>query len=140
MGTLPSKERISMRITTKTWLVGLALVLAWASVALAQGTKAELWNGTHWKEFSKEIKVAYIKGIGNMADFEVAASGRDQAGCISVGFVDELQGKTLDSIIQDVDKYYKEKPDNLKTPVVEVVLRQCTALCKPQAPAAPPKK
>jgi hypothetical protein len=129
-----------MRITTKTWLVGLALVLAWASVAPAQGTKAELWNGTHWKEFSKEIKVAYIKGIGNMADFEVAASGRDQAGCISVGFVDELKSKTLDSIIQDVDKYYKEKPDNLKTPVVEVVLRQCTALCKPKAQAAPPKK
>lgn len=129
-----------MRITTKTWLVGLALVLALAGVALAQGMKAELWNGTHWQEFTKEIKVAYIKGLGNMADFEVAASGRDRAGCISVGFVDELKSKTVDSIVADVDKYYKEKPDNLKTPVVEVVLRQCTALCKPQAPAAAPKK
>jgi hypothetical protein len=129
-----------MRITTKTWLVGLALVLALASVALAQGTKPELWNGTHWKEFAKEIKVAYIKGIGNMADFEVAVSGRDRAGCISLGFVDELKGKTVDSIVQEVDKYYKENPDKTNTPVVEVVLRQCTALCKPQAPAAPPKK
>jgi hypothetical protein len=129
-----------MRITTKTWLVGLALVLAVAGVALAQGTKAELWNGTHWKEFTKELKVAYIKGLGNMADFEVASSGRDRAGCISVGFVDELKGKTVDSIVADVDKYYKEKPDKMNTPVVEVVLRQCTALCKPQAPAAAPKK
>ena len=129
-----------MRITTKTWLVGLALVLAVAGVALAQGTKAELWNGNQWKEFSKEIKVAYIKGIGNLADFEVAASGRDRAGCISVGFVDELKGKSVDSILQEVDKYYKENPGKMNTPVVEVVLWQCTALCKPQAPAVAPKK
>lgn len=129
-----------MKYTVKTWLVGLAFVLALAGMALAQGGKPELWNGTHWKEFSKEIKVAYIKGIGNMADFEVAVSGKEQAGCISAGFVDELKTKTIDGIIKEVDTYYKAKPDNLKTPVVEVVLRQCTALCKPKAAAAPKKK
>lgn len=75
-----------------------------------------------------------------MADFEVAASGRDRAGCISLGFVDELKGKSVDAILQEVDKYYKENPGKMNTPVVEVVLRQCTALCKPQAPAAAPKK
>ena len=84
-----------MQKTVKTWLVGLAFLLALASVALAQGGKPEMWDGTHWKQFSKEIKVAYIKGIGNMADFEVAVSGKERAGCISAGFVDELKGKHL---------------------------------------------
>ena len=126
-----------MKYKVKTCLIGLAFILALAGMVWAQGGKPELWNGTHWKEFSKEIKVAYIKGIGNMADFEVAVSGQDKAGCISAGFVKELKSKTIDGIINEVDTYYKAKAENLKTPVVEVVLRQCTALCKPKAAAAP---
>lgn len=99
-----------------------------------------LWDGTHWKEFPKELKVAYIKGIGNMADFDVAISGRDKAGCISVGFVDELKGKTIEGIINEVDKFYQDNPGNLNTPVIEVVLRKCTALCKPGGELAIEKK
>ena len=129
-----------MKYAMKTWLVGLAILLALAGMALAQGNQPEMWNGTHWKEFSREIKVAYIKGIGNMADFEVGISGKDRAGCISVAFVDELKGKSISDIIQEVDAYYKENPKKLDTSVIEVVLRQCTALCEPQAEAAPKKK
>ncbi len=129
-----------MRKMVKNCLVGLALVLALVGVVLAQGVKPEMWNGTHWKEFSKEIKVAYIKGIGNMADFEVAVSGKEKAGCISAGFVDELKGKSIDSIVGEVDKYYKENPAKLNTSVIEVVLRKCTAMCKAEAQAAPKKK
>jgi hypothetical protein len=129
-----------MKIAMKTCLVGLALVLAVTGIALAQEMKPELWNGTHWKEMSPEVKVAYIKGIGNMADFEVAVSGKERAGCIAVGFVDELKGKTVDGIVKEVDKYYKENPGKLNTPVLEVVLRQCTALCKPQATSPLPNK
>lgn len=127
-----------MKRMVKTWLVGLTLILALAAVALAQGqgTKPQLWDGTHWKEFPREIKVAYIKGIGNMADFEVAVSGKERAGCISAGFVDELKGKSIEGIVAEVDKYYKDNPGKLNTSVIEVVLRQCTALCKPAAPAA----
>jgi hypothetical protein len=129
-----------MRKTALNCLVGLTLVLALAGIVLAQGTKPEMWNGTHWKEFSKEIKVAYIKGIGNMADFEVAVSGKEKAGCISAGFVGELKGKSIDSIVAEVDKYYKENPGKLDTSVIEVVLRKCTAMCKPEAQATPKKK
>ena len=129
-----------MRKMVKNCLVGLALVLALVGVVLAQGVKPEMWNGTHWKEFSKEIKVAYIKGIGNMADFEVAVSGKEKAGCISAGFVDELKGKSIDSIVGEVDKYYKENPAKLNTSVIEVVLRKCTAMCKAEAQATPKKK
>jgi len=129
-----------MRITMKSCVMGLALVMLLASVALCQGMRPEMWNGTHWKEFSKEVKVAYIKGVGNMADLEVAVSGKARAGCLSVGLVKELQGKNIEDIIKEVDKFYKENPDKITTPVVEVVVRQCTSLCKPVAPAGSPKK
>lgn len=127
-----------MKYTVKTWLTGLAILLALAGLALAQN-QPEMWDGTHWKQFSKEIKVAYIKGIGNMADFEVAVSGKERAGCISAAFVDELKSKSIDKIIKEVDTYYKENPKKLDTSVVEVVLRRCTAVCKPKV-ATPKKK
>ncbi len=129
-----------MKITVKAVLMTSALMLALAGVALSQGMKPEMWNGTHWKEFSSDVKVAYIKGIGNMADFEVAVGGKERAGCIAPAFVNDLKGKTIEDIVKEVDKYYKEHPDKATTPVVEVVLRECTSMCKPGAQAAPKKK
>ena len=129
-----------MRVPMKTCLKGLALVLIMAGVALSQGMKPEMWNGTHWKEFSKEVKVAFIKGVGNMADLEVAVSGKARAGCLSIGLVRDLKDKSIEDIVHEVDKYYKENPSMVSIPVVEVVVRQCTSLCKPGGQAAPPKK
>jgi hypothetical protein len=129
-----------MKILLKTWAIGCVLVLALAGVALSQGMKPEMWNGTHWQQFSQDIKVAYIKGIGNMADFEVAVGGKDRAGRIAPTFVRDLKGKTIEDIVKEVDKYYKEHPDKFNTPVVEVVLRQCTSLYKKGAEATPKKK
>ena len=47
---------------------------------------------------------------------------------------DELKNKSISSIIQEVDKYYKENPGKMSTPVLEVVLRTCTSVCPPEAP------
>jgi hypothetical protein len=128
-----------MRIPLKAWVITGILVLVGTGIALSQGMKPEMWNGTHWNEFSQDVKVAYIKGIGNMADFEVAVD-KGRAGCIASAFVKDLKGKTIEGIVNEVDKYYKEHPDKANTPVVEVVLRQCTSLCKPGAQGAPKKK
>ena len=112
----------------------LLCALATAALAVDQGF---LWNGTHWKDMSPEVKVAYVKGIGNMADFENAAGGSGRAACISKGFVDELQTKTITQVIAEVDKYYKENPTKMDTPVIVVILQRCTKLCP--APTAEKK-
>jgi hypothetical protein len=115
----------------------LVLLCALATAALA-ANKGYLWNGTHWKDMSPEIKVAYVKGIGNMADFENAAGGSGMAACISKGFVDELKTKTIAQVIAEVDKYYKGNPAKMDMPVIAVILQRCTKLCA--APAAEKKK
>jgi hypothetical protein len=115
----------------------LVLLCALATAALA-ANKGYLWNGTHWKNMSPEIKVAYVKGIGNMADFENAAGGSGMAACISKGFVDELKTKTIAQVIAEVDKYYKGNPAKMDMPVIAVILQRCTKLCA--APAAEKKK
>lgn len=123
----------------KVLLVVLTIFLAFSTVALAK-SEGFLWDGTHWKNLPNEIKVAYIKGIGNMADFEVGVGGSGRAGCISKAFVDELKAKPIAQIIKEVDGYYKENPTKMKTSVIEVVLRRCTALCPPEPKSTAKKK
>ena len=111
-------------------LLVMLMVLATAALAVEKGF---LWDGTQWKDMTTDIKVAYVKGIGNMADFENAAGGSGKAACISKGFVDELKTKTITQVIAEVDKYYQENPGKLNMPVIAVIMQRCTKLC-----AAPP--
>ena len=111
------------------------LVMLFALVTAAPAAeKGFLWDGTHWKDMSPDLKVAYVKGIGNMADFETAAAGSAPPPCVSKGFVDELKTKTIAQVIAEVDKYYKENPGKMDMPVIAVIMQRCTKLCA--APAA----
>ncbi len=58
-----------MNFKGKVGILGLAVLLALATGALAQSQQLA-WDGTQWKEFNQEIKVAYVKGVLNMASFE----------------------------------------------------------------------
>ncbi len=127
-----------MKFRGKAAVLGLALALALAVPSLA-ADKGFLWDGSHWKSMNTDLKVAYIKGVGNMADVEVASGGSGRSACISKGFVDELKTKTIGQVVQEVDKYYQDNPQKLTTPVIEVVLLKCTKLCPPEA-ASPEKK
>jgi len=119
-----------MSLKEKVLIAGLVLLLGLTTTALA-AQKAFLWNGTHWSQVSFDGKAGYVFGIGNMADFEAAAGG-GKSPCISRAFTDELKTKTVDQIITEVDKFYKENPDKLETTVIEVILRRCTKQCLPE--------
>jgi hypothetical protein len=106
----------------------LMMLFALSTAALA-ADKGFLWDGNQWKDMNTDIKVAYVKGIGNMVDFETAVSGPGGASCISKGFVDELQSKSVSQVIDEVDKFYKENPAKLNMPVVAVIMQRCTKLC-----------
>jgi len=129
-----------MRAVVILIMVGL-LVGGLATTAPAMETgKAFLWTGAHWQQVSEDAKAGYIFGIGNLADFETAASTGRKPVCISRAFVDDLKTRTVMQIVQEVDKFYKENPGKQDTPVIEVVLRQCTKVCPPEAPKGGTKK
>ena len=122
-------------------LVAGVMVGALAATAPAVDTnQAFLWNGVHWQQVTTEGKAGYIFGIGNLADYEVAASKGKKLACVSRVFVDEMKTKTVMQIIQEVDKYYQDSPGKLGTPVIEVVLRQLTKASPAQVPAGETKK
>jgi hypothetical protein len=118
-----------MKLRNIAFFSVLVILVALATSALAADNKGFLWEGTQWKDMNTDIKVAYVKGIGNMADFETAAAGKNPAPCISKGFVDELKTKNISQVIAEVDKFYKENPTKLNMPVIAVILQRCTKLC-----------
>ena len=126
-----------MKFSATVSILGLTIFLALTGLALAAG--GFLWTGQQWPQLSFDAKVGYIKGIGNLADFEVAAS-KGKAVCVSRAFADELKTKTVEQVIQEVDKYYQDNPGKLETPVIEVVLRRCTSVCPPETFGKAPKK
>jgi hypothetical protein len=120
-----------MSVRGKCWIVGLILLLGLATAAQAAEKTGFLWNGTHWSQVSFDGKAGYVFGIGNLADFETAASSGKGVG-VCRAFSDELKNKTVDQVIATVDKFYKDNPDKLQTSVIEVILRQCTTVCPPE--------
>jgi hypothetical protein len=113
-------------------LVGLMIgSLAGPTPAVETG-RAFLWTGTHWQQVSEEAKAGYVFGMGNLADFEVAATRGRKPACLSTAFVDDLKSRTVMQIVQEVDRFYRENPGKLDTPVIEVVMRRCTKLCPPE--------
>jgi hypothetical protein len=126
-----------MKFTGTTILAGLALCFALATLGLA-AEQGFMWDGTQWKGLGSDLKVAYVKGVGNMADFEAGAGG--QAGCISRALVAELKTKSVGQVVKEVDKYYQDNPGKMNSPVLEVILRASTKLCAPASTATPPKK
>ncbi len=113
----------------KIGLMALVVVMVLAGSAVAQ-EKAFLWDGNQWPQLSFDAKVGYVKGVGNLADFETA-SNKGTSPCISKAFADELKGRTVSEIIEQVDKYYKENPSKLNTSVLEVIVMRCTQYCPP---------
>ena len=112
-------------------VIGLMVGGLTASAPAAGTGQAFLWTGMNWQQVSEDGKAGYIFGMGNLADFEAAASKGRAPACLSQAFVDDLKSRTVLQIVQAVDQFYQENPGKLDTPVIEVVLRRCTKVCPP---------
>lgn len=119
----------------KRGIIGGSLVMLVLFLpALVLGQTALLWDGTQWQTLPREAKIGYVKGVGNMADFEMAASGQ-RAGVIAKALTVQWRTKPINQIVQEVEEYYQKNPRDMSMPVIEVMLRCCSGLSiqKPQA-------
>ncbi|MFZ0052415.1 MAG: hypothetical protein WAK96_11630 [Desulfobaccales bacterium] len=114
----------------------MLLTLATRALAMERGI---LWDGKYWTQSSMDGKIGYIWGVGNLADFEAAAS-KGRSVCVSRAFVDEQKNQTVLQVVQAVDKFYRENPGKLDTTVIEVILRRCTSVCPPELEGGEKKK
>ena len=90
----------------------LALTLAVASVAapLAQAAEVPLVTGEQWTRSSEDVQNAYFDG--NPPSDKQSFVPR---------LVKGLQGQTLDSVREGLNRWYAANPGKLQRPVIETI-------------------
>ena len=81
-------------------------------------------TGDVWQKMAPDEKVAFVWGIGHVVSIERQVEERHPE-LKRDGFVaklaEALAGIPMNTIVQEVDKYYNENPDDLGIAVMEVI-------------------
>jgi hypothetical protein len=97
--------------------------LALASGA-ARADEIPLITGEHWTKSSDEQKKAYLVGIANVVQVEVAYEGAappSDTQSIVPRMAKGLKGQTLDGVRDGLNKWYAANPQRLQRPVIETI-------------------
>lgn len=105
----------------------LAISLLACSVACAQTAAPPLretpvMTGASWQQLNPNEKVAFIWGVGQLAAVErYWANRRGDTDVLGYRFAQGIAGVSMNDIIQRVNRYYENNPDQLDKPVLRVV-------------------
>lgn len=99
-------------------------VLITCGTATAGAGEVPLVDGTHWTKSAPEVKKAYIVGLANAIHVDMAYQGDGATGNVSdfsPRVVKGMKGQTLDSVLEVLDRWYAEHPEQLQRPVIETL-------------------
>ncbi len=99
----------------------VALLVTCGTVSAVEGT---LVNGTHWTNSTPEVKKAYLIGLANAIQVDVAYQADNPKASMSdfsPKVTEGMKGQTLDTALAAIDKWYAAHPDQLQRPVVETI-------------------
>jgi hypothetical protein len=94
---------------------------AWGS---AGAQEIPIVTGEHWTKSTDDVKKAYLVGIANMVQIEMAyyaATPPTDAQTFVPRISRGLKGETLDSVRTGLDGWYARNPDKLGRPVLDVI-------------------
>ena len=103
-------------------LAASMMLLALSGVARAE--EVPLITGEHWTKSSEEMKKAYLVGIANIVQIEMAYAAPNpapDAQSILPRMVKGLKGQSLDSVRDTLNKWYAAHPDQTRRPVIETI-------------------
>lgn len=83
-------------------------------------------TGVHWTTASKDEKVAYLFGIGNMLEVEQAMQGKNPSKLIRNNsivpvLIEGLSGISITKLREMLDQWYEKNPGQLKRSVIEIL-------------------
>jgi len=114
---------MAMKPGLRTAIFGVCIMLAFLS-GMARADEVPIVTGEHWTKSSEEMKKAYLVGVANILQIEVAYEGANAASdaqSIAPRFAKGLKGQTLDSVRQALNDWYAAHPDRLQRPVIETI-------------------
>ena len=90
----------------------------------ASAAEVPLVDGTHWTKSTDDVKKAYLVGLANMVQLEVAYNANDplpEKSSFSPRLAKGLKGQTLATVQEALDKWYAANPGKLQRPVIETI-------------------
>ncbi len=125
-----------MKICRLLWCT-LALFTAlagWTCIATAAETlpgntgqnlkEMPVLTGTVWQTMTTSEKVAFVWGMGHVVTVEWQAAqmrpGLKQDD-VAAKLAEGLVGMSMNDIVKGIDGYYRDNPDDLEAPVMEVI-------------------
>lgn len=114
-----------MHLNLRTVMAAVCTTLAIASGPV-RGDEIPLITGQHWIESSEQAKKAYLIGIANVIQVDIAY--RAQVGnsppdtqSVIPRLAKGLQGQTLETVREGLDRWYATHSDRLQRPVIETI-------------------
>jgi len=101
--------------------VCITLMMACAG---ARGDEVPLVTGKQWTDSTQQMKKAYLVGIENVMQVELAyqaGNAPSDTQSIIPRFARGVKGQTLDSVREGLDRWYAAHPDQLQRPVIETI-------------------
>jgi hypothetical protein len=102
----------------------LCIAIAGAFGGVARAGEIPQVTGVHWTQASEEQKKAYLVGIANIAEIELAYQGTSpspDAQSILPRMAKGLKGETLDSVREGLNRWYAANPGRVDRPVIETI-------------------
>jgi len=111
-----------------TFQLRAAMAVACAALAMmcttARADEVPLITGKHWTESSEQMKKAYLIGIANVVQVDVAyhaGNAPSDAQSVVPRLARGMKGHTLDTVREGLDRWYAAHPDQLQRPVIETI-------------------
>lgn len=101
-----------------------ACMLAAVAAGSARAQEVPVVTGEHWTTSPEHVKKAYLVGIANTIQVEIAYQGTNpspDAQSLVPRLAKGLRGQTLDGVREGLDSWYAKNPDKLKRPVLETI-------------------
>jgi len=91
---------------------------------VARAADIPVVTGEHWTTSTETVKKAYLIGIANLVQVELAyyaGSPPTDAQNFVPRLAKGLQGQTLDTVRDGLDRWYAANPGKLQRPVIETI-------------------
>lgn len=112
-----------MTIRLRAVMAVACMTLAMMCTA-ARADEVPLITGKHWTESSEQLKKAYLIGIANVVQVDVAyhaGNAPSDAQSVVPRLAKGLKGQTLDTVREGLDRWYAAHPERLQRPVIETI-------------------
>ena len=106
------------------WIMVLCIAIVGGFAGVARAGEIPQVTGVEWTKASEDQKKSYLIGIANLAEIEMAYQGANPSPdtqSILPRMKRGLQGQTLDSVREGLNRWYAANPGRADRPVIETI-------------------